>query len=69
MNRDELEHLIRASGAITNQYELVIHQGANDEVESAWDAEILRRLDEVDQGTAKLVSAEDAFSQVRRAVG
>jgi hypothetical protein len=24
MNRDELEHLIRASGAITNQYELVI---------------------------------------------
>ena len=24
MNRDELEHLIRASGAITNQYEFVI---------------------------------------------
>ena len=24
MNRDELEHLIRASGVITNQYEFVI---------------------------------------------
>ena len=24
MNRDELEHLIRAGGAITNQYEFVI---------------------------------------------
>ena len=45
-----------------------IHQGVDSEVESAWDAEILRRLDEVDQGTAKLISAEDAFAQVRRAL-
>lgn len=45
-----------------------IHQGADIEVESAWDAEILRRLDEVEQGTAKLIAAEDAFAQVRRAL-
>jgi hypothetical protein len=45
-----------------------IHQGANSEVESAWDAEILRRLDEVDQGIAKRISADDAFAQVRRAL-
>nr|WP_315225802.1 addiction module protein [uncultured Albidiferax sp.] len=45
-----------------------IHQGVDSEVESALDAEILRRLDEVDQGTAKLISAEDAFAQVRRAL-
>ena len=45
-----------------------IHQGVDSEVESAWDAEILRRLDEVDQGTAKLIAAEDAFAQVRRAL-
>lgn len=45
-----------------------IHLRVNEEVESAWDAEILRRLDEVAQGTAKLTSSEDAFAQVSRAL-
>lgn len=45
-----------------------IHPGSNDEVESAWDEELQRRIDEVDLGTAKLVLAEAAFDQVRRAV-
>ncbi len=45
-----------------------IHPGSNDEVESAWDEELQRRIDEVDLGAAKLVLAEAAFDQVRRAI-
>jgi putative addiction module component (TIGR02574 family) len=45
-----------------------IHPSPSHEIESAWDAEILRRLEDVDQGTAKLVAADDAFAQVRRAL-
>lgn len=38
------------------------------EVESAWDEELRRRIDEVERGTVQLVAAEDAFAQVRRAM-
>jgi hypothetical protein len=37
-------------------------------IDDAWDAELLRRINEVDRGVAVLVSAEDAFGQVRRAI-
>lgn len=36
------------------------------EVEAAWDQEIQRRLAEIDNGTAKLIPAEDVFAEVRR---
>ena len=45
-----------------------IHQGASYEVESAWDEELQRRIEEVDRGVANLVSVEAAFAQVRRAI-
>jgi putative addiction module component (TIGR02574 family) len=45
-----------------------IHQGSDRTVEDAWDEELQRRIDEVDRGVATLVSAEDAFAQVRRAI-
>lgn len=45
-----------------------IHQHPNRAIDDAWDAELLRRIDEVDRGVAVLVSAEDAFAQVRRAI-
>lgn len=45
-----------------------IHQHPNCAVDDAWDAELLRRIDEVDRGVAVLVSVEDAFAQVRRAI-
>jgi putative addiction module component (TIGR02574 family) len=45
-----------------------IHPGSNHEVENAWDEELQRRIGEVDLGVAKLVSAEAAFAQVRRAI-
>jgi putative addiction module component (TIGR02574 family) len=35
------------------------------EVETAWDAEIQRRLAEIDRGTARLIPAEEVFSKVR----
>ena len=45
-----------------------IHQHPDHAIDNAWDAELLRRIDEVDRGVAVLVSAEDAFAQVRRAI-
>lgn len=41
-------------------------QEADEEVEAAWDAEIRRRIAEIDAGTAKLIPAEEVFAQVRR---
>ena len=40
-------------------------QEADDEVEAAWDAEIRRRIADIDAGTAKLIPAEEVFAQVR----
>ncbi len=45
-----------------------IHLCEDQAIEDAWDGELKRRIDEVDRGVAKLVSAEDAFAQVRRAL-
>lgn len=45
-----------------------IHQHADCAIDDAWDTELLRRLDEVDHGTAVLVSADEAFARVRRAI-
>ena len=36
------------------------------EVDAAWDEEIKRRLAEIDNGTAKLIPAEEVFAEVRR---
>ena len=45
-----------------------LHHCPERAIADAWDAELLRRIDEVDRGVAVLVSAEDAFAQVRRAI-
>lgn len=45
-----------------------IHPVVDSDIEDAWDAELLRRIDEVDRDVAVLVSADDAFAQVRRAI-
>lgn len=45
-----------------------IHQSADSGVEAAWDAELQRRIDEIDRGVANLVFADVAFDQVRRAI-
>ena len=45
-----------------------IHVSPDSAIDDAWDAELLRRINEVDRGVAVLVSAEDAFGQVRRAI-
>lgn len=38
----------------------------DDEVESAWDEEIKRRIGEIDNGTARLIPAEEVFAEARR---
>lgn len=45
-----------------------IHPMPSAEVEAAWDIELLRRIDEIDGGVAKLVPADEVFAQVRRAI-
>lgn len=45
-----------------------IHPSSNTEAEAAWDVELLRRIDEIDQGVAKLIPADEVFAQVRRAI-
>jgi putative addiction module component (TIGR02574 family) len=39
-----------------------------DEVDAAWDAEIRKRIAEIENGTVQLVPAADAFAQVRQAL-
>lgn len=40
-------------------------QDSNEAVEASWQDEIKRRLDEVEHGTAKLVSADEVFAEIR----
>jgi len=50
--------------------EALIHSlDADSDIEAAWDAEIGRRLQEVEAGEASLVGAEEAISQLRRRLG
>jgi putative addiction module component (TIGR02574 family) len=41
-------------------------QDSDEEVEAAWAEEIERRLEEVENGTAKLIPAEEVFAEIRR---
>lgn len=43
-----------------------LHVGSSPEIEAAWDAELLQRIDEYDRGEAKLVPADDVFAEARR---
>ncbi len=43
-------------------------QEADPDVEAAWDAEIKRRIAEINSGTAKLIPAEEVFAEVRRLI-
>ena len=45
-----------------------LHEGTDPDVDAAWDAEIKRRLDEVEAGTVKLVPAEEVIAELRRLV-
>lgn len=38
------------------------------EVESAWDAELRRRIEEVEGGAVRLIAAEEGFAEVRRSI-
>ena len=49
--------------------ELLASLGTDDnEVDVAWDDEIRRRVAEVENGTVRLVPADEAFAQVRQAL-
>ena len=41
-------------------------QDSDEEIEEAWAKEIERRLEEVENGTAKLIPAEEVFAEIRR---
>lgn len=39
--------------------------GVDEEVDAAWDAEIKRRIEEIENGTAELIPAEEVFARLR----
>lgn len=41
-------------------------QDSDGEIETAWAEEIERRLEEVENGTAKLIPAAEVFAEIRR---
>ncbi len=43
-----------------------LEENPSSEVDAAWDAEIQRRIAEVEAGTAELVPAEEVFARVRQ---
>jgi putative addiction module component (TIGR02574 family) len=45
-----------------------MHHSKDQTIEDAWDEELKRRTDQAERGVATLVSAEDGFAQVRRAI-
>lgn len=42
-----------------------VHE-VDEEVDAAWDAEIKRRIAEIENGTATLIPAEEVFARLRR---
>ncbi len=38
------------------------------DVDAAWDAELLKRISEVDSGAVKLLPADEVFARVRRSL-
>jgi putative addiction module component (TIGR02574 family) len=42
--------------------------GMDPEVAAAWDEEIRRRIAEIENGTAKLIPADEVFARARRAL-
>lgn len=42
--------------------------GLEPEIDAAWDEELRKRIAEVENGTAKLVPADEVFARVRRAL-
>lgn len=47
--------------------EMPVRWDSEEEAETAWQAELNRRLDEVANGTAELVPSDQAFEEIREA--
>lgn len=43
-----------------------LHENRDSEIEAAWDEEIRRRIEEIEAGKAKLISAEEVFAEIRQ---
>lgn len=43
-----------------------LHENADPDIEAAWDAEIRRRVAEVESGSVKLIPAEEVFDEIRQ---
>lgn len=46
-----------------------LEESPSAEVDAAWDAEIRKRLADIEAGTAVLVPAEEVFARVRQSLG
>ncbi len=43
-----------------------LHEDRDPEIEAAWDEEIRRRIVEIENGTAKLIPADEVFAEIRK---
>lgn len=61
-----MQRSISRSG--TEELPILVQDIFDAEIEAAWKEEIKRRISEVENGTAKLVRAEEVFAEVRRLI-
>jgi len=74
MNTTLVEELSRRARELSPEERVLLAEGilatvhgVDEEVDAAWDAEINRRVAEIENGSAKLIPAEEVFARLRRA--
>ncbi|HEY1896669.1 MAG TPA: addiction module protein [Terracidiphilus sp.] len=58
------EERVRLANSLYDSVGMAEDQEGEAEVSAAWDAEIRRRLDEIDSGAAEMISEEEFFARM-----
>jgi putative addiction module component (TIGR02574 family) len=58
------EERIRLANSLYDRVAMTEDEESEAEVATAWDAEIKRRLDEIDSGSAEMISEEEFFARM-----
>lgn len=73
---DPVEELVRKARELPPEQRvrlaeevLATVQESDADIDAAWEAEIRRRLDEIDSGAVELIPADEVFAEVRRLLG
>ncbi|WP_395686215.1 addiction module protein [Caenimonas koreensis] len=73
MNTTLVEELSRRARELSPEERMLLAEGilatvhgVDEDVDAAWDAEINRRVAEIESGSAHLIPAEEVFARLRR---